>query len=186
MKPRSGENPPLSRSSRSRICRLVRSQDGKSLECALSSAAFSGSSLRSTSSPPCGATRWLCDFALSMLIIRALLYNERMFSATHAAKAPNSNHQAPNKILTPIFKQQQLLLEIHDWSFPRISGLGFGALSILHAPGAGLTSCHVGTTRDGLRFKNRRQRDLYAPRCCVQLGPQKFALADADGTRLLR
>ncbi len=41
MKPRSGEKPPLSRSSRSRICRLVRSQEGKSLERALSSAAFS-------------------------------------------------------------------------------------------------------------------------------------------------
>jgi hypothetical protein len=29
MKPRSGEKPPLRRSSRSRICRLVRSQEGK-------------------------------------------------------------------------------------------------------------------------------------------------------------
>src|SRR4029450_4526910 len=69
IKPRSGEKPPLRRSSRSRICRLVKSQEGKSLERALSSAAFSGSSLRSTSSPPCGAIRWPRDCAVSILSI---------------------------------------------------------------------------------------------------------------------
>src|SRR5580704_9988048 len=59
MKPRSGENPPLRRSSRSQSCRPVRSHEGNSRDCAFSSVMRSGCAMRSMSSPPCGAIRWL-------------------------------------------------------------------------------------------------------------------------------
>src|ERR671922_2474963 len=58
MNPRSGENPPVSRSSRSQSCRAVRSHDGHSVECAFSSAAFSESTSKLISSLPWGATKW--------------------------------------------------------------------------------------------------------------------------------
>src|SRR4030095_2784397 len=59
MKPVSGEKPPLRSISRSQIWRGVRSQDGKSRESALVSAACSRSRMRLMSSPPCGGMRWL-------------------------------------------------------------------------------------------------------------------------------
>src|SRR5437667_4391668 len=59
MNPRSGENPPLISSSRSQICRGVRSQEGHSRECPLSSLIRSGCAISSASSPPCGGIRWL-------------------------------------------------------------------------------------------------------------------------------
>jgi hypothetical protein len=45
---------------------------------------------------------------------------------------------------------------------------------------------YVGNTRDRIRLKDRRERDLYALRCGAQLGTQKLAVADADGPGLLR
>src|SRR6267378_6821425 len=42
------------------------------------------------------------------------------------------------------------------------------------------------STRYCLRLKDRRQRDFYALRCCLELGAQKLALAHADGPGLLR
>ena len=41
-------------------------------------------------------------------------------------------------------------------------------------------------TRYRLRFENRRQCDFYALRRGAQLGPEKLALADADGSGMLR
>src|SRR5260370_11688070 len=51
---------------------------------------------------------------------------------------------------------------------------------------ASLTILHARNSVGGLRFKDRRQRNFYAIRCCAQLGTQKLALADAYGARLLR
>src|SRR5438128_9283001 len=59
MNPRSGENPPLISSSRSQIWREVRSQEGHSRECPLSSLIRSGCAISSASSLPCGGIRWL-------------------------------------------------------------------------------------------------------------------------------
>src|SRR2546430_14740973 len=61
MKPRNGENPPLISNSKSQIWRGVRSQEGHSREWDFSSLARSESTMRLTSSPPCGAIRWLVD-----------------------------------------------------------------------------------------------------------------------------
>src|SRR5437588_5744927 len=61
MNPRRGENPPLSNNSRSQIWRAVRSHDGHSREWAFNSAAFSAGAIRLTSSPPCGAIKWLVE-----------------------------------------------------------------------------------------------------------------------------
>ncbi len=49
-----------------------------------------------------------------------------------------------------------------------------------------LTVRYVGNTLDSLRFEDRRQRHFYALRCRAQLGAKEFALANADGSRLLR
>src|SRR5207237_10770491 len=59
MNPRSGENPPLISSSRSQIWREVRSEEGHSRECPVSSLIRSGCAISSASSPPCGGIRWL-------------------------------------------------------------------------------------------------------------------------------
>src|ERR1700719_1772087 len=66
MKPRSGEKPPLLSNSRSQSWRAVRSQDGHSREFRLSSLAASGWTIRLTSSPPCGAIRWLVGAVKSL------------------------------------------------------------------------------------------------------------------------
>src|SRR6266851_5511700 len=59
MKPRSGENPPLNKSSRSHSWRAVRSQEGHSREWAFNSALRSAEETSSTRSPPWGGIRWL-------------------------------------------------------------------------------------------------------------------------------
>jgi hypothetical protein len=61
-----------------------------------------------------------------------------------------------------------------------------GAMSILRAQGAPLLLRDGRTAFNSLRFEDRGQRDFYALRCGAQLGANKFALADADGSRLLR
>src|SRR5258708_37856632 len=45
---------------------------------------------------------------------------------------------------------------------------------------------NAGNTRNGLRFQDRRERDFHPFRCGAELGPEEFALADADGVSLLR
>ena len=67
MKPRKGEKPPLRSNSTSQTWRAVRSQDGHSLECPLSSAARAGSTMRLINSPPCGAIRWLVVKSVNLL-----------------------------------------------------------------------------------------------------------------------
>src|SRR5450755_3708852 len=59
MNPRRGEKPPLISSSRSQSWRAVRSHEGQSFECAFISAARAAGTCNWTSSPPCGAIRWL-------------------------------------------------------------------------------------------------------------------------------
>src|SRR5438093_9313876 len=66
MKPRSGEKPPLISNSRSQIWRGVRSHEGHSRECALSSSIRSGCAISSASSPPCGGIRWLVEAVKSV------------------------------------------------------------------------------------------------------------------------
>src|SRR5439155_24791362 len=68
IKPRNGEKPPFSSSSRSRMCRAVKSHEGKSLDWVFSSAAFSASTMRLTSSPPCGGMRWLRVIEVSKVV----------------------------------------------------------------------------------------------------------------------
>jgi hypothetical protein len=59
-------------------------------------------------------------------------------------------------------------------------------MSILRAQGAPLLLRDGRTAFNSLRFEDRGQRDFYALRCGAQLGAKKFALANADGSRLLR
>src|SRR5438270_2510204 len=66
MKPRSGENPPLSKSSRSQTWRGDKSQEGHSREWLFNSEARSGLAIKSTSSPPCGGMRWLVEAVKSL------------------------------------------------------------------------------------------------------------------------
>src|ERR1700761_667073 len=68
MKPRNGENPPFINSSRSQSCRAVRSHDTHSFEWLLSSAAYSAGTCSWTSSPPCGAIRWLVEEVNSLIL----------------------------------------------------------------------------------------------------------------------
>ncbi len=80
--------------------------------------------------------------------------------------------------------------QIHfQFSICRLTDLRFIVLVapfVLAETTASLTILHARNSLGGLRFKDRRQRNFYAIRCCAQLGTQKLALADADGTRLLR
>src|SRR4029077_20675433 len=73
MTPRRGENPPLSNNSTSQTCRPVRSNDGHYWQCALRSAAGAESTTRLTSSPPCGAIRWLVVKSVNLLRFLSLL-----------------------------------------------------------------------------------------------------------------
>ena len=57
---------------------------------------------------------------------------------------------------------------------------------LLRLPNANLVFGYAGNTRDRLRFQDRRERDFHPFRCSAQLGPEEFALADADGVGLLR
>src|SRR5581483_11684003 len=51
---------------------------------------------------------------------------------------------------------------------------------------AALVFRHARNSAGSLRLENRGQRDLHAPRLRDQLDAQKFALAHADGSRVLR
>src|SRR5207244_2943794 len=99
-------------------------------------------------------------------------------------------HQSSKKPQAPIFNfksvETRVALVLGDWRFPGVWVLGFGDSPILHAQFAELTSCHARDTRVGLRFNNRGQRDFHQAGCGPELDPQEFALADADGSRLLR
>ena len=57
---------------------------------------------------------------------------------------------------------------------------------LLRLRNANLVFGCAGNTRDSLRFQDRRERDFHPLRCGAQLGPEEFALADADGVGLLR
>src|SRR5215467_10347240 len=61
MKPRRGEKPPVSKSSRSQSWRAVRSQESHSREWDFSSALCSGEAISCTNSPPCAGIRWLVE-----------------------------------------------------------------------------------------------------------------------------
>ena len=63
-----------------------------------------------------------------------------------------------------------------------ICGEGF----LLRLRNANLVFGYAGNTRDSLRFQDRRERNFHPFRCGAQLGPEEFALADADGVGLLR
>ncbi len=54
---------------------------------------------------------------------------------------------------------------------------------LLQRPDVTLTFVDARNSPDSVRFQNRRQRDFYALRCGAELGPQKLALADANGSR---
>src|SRR5882762_11867124 len=68
--------------------------------------------------------------------------------------------------------------------FIRVKSLARGFL--LRLRNANLVFGYAGNARDSLRFKDRRERNFHPFRCGAQLGPEEFALADADGVGLLR
>ncbi len=57
---------------------------------------------------------------------------------------------------------------------------------LLRCRGATLVFRHARSPARGLRFEDRRQRHFHPPGCGDELDAQEFALADADGSRLLR
>src|SRR5438552_18345471 len=104
-----------------------------------------------------------------------------------APKAPNPKTQAPRKFQSPSSKNSfgtpfeywklGASLELGAWDLVlRVSTLHTAPVTLVFHHGRDASHC--------LRFENRRQRHLYPTRCCFQLGPQKFALADADAAGL--
>src|ERR1700690_4498859 len=112
MKPRSGENPPLRRSSRSHSCRPVRSHEGYSRDWALSSVIRSGCAIRSISSPPCGGIRWLAVFVKTLdlpvtdadLLFTALLLEIFQAGSQTLAYGERNGICLPVKVTTPGLK----------------------------------------------------------------------------------
>src|SRR5438477_12681486 len=73
------------------------------------------------------------------------------------------------------------VLELGYWSFP-----GIWDFSMLQAHLRALTFACGRKSRQRVRLQDRGQRHFYPARRRFQLGEKKFALADANGTRLLR
>src|SRR5437763_15653548 len=68
MKPRRGEKPPLSNSSRAQSCLPVRSHEAHSREWDLSSAERSAEVISCTNSPPWAGIRWLVEVKTQNLL----------------------------------------------------------------------------------------------------------------------
>lgn len=73
-----------------------------------------------------------------------------------------------------------------DWGFSGAWASRLGRLLPVASANRHFNVSYVGNTGNGIRFQDRRERDFHAFRCGAQLGPEEFALADANGIGLLR